>query len=128
MIAVFILFVVGAVLILHFFAELLVMYSCSTVWHLAKHCFLIWTFQCNLQGKWLCSTIASTFLVNFVIGNPFITYSLSDFIQITWCLGFTSMEFSVTLAALAHFIGLQYVQLDGFCKVHLHPCEWISCN
>lgn len=109
MIAVFILFilsVVEAILILHFFAELLIVYSCSVVWHLAKHCFIIWTLQCN-QGKWLYNTIASTLLVNYIIRYPFITYPISDFSQTTWCLCLTSMKFSAAIATFACFIGLQ---------------------
>lgn len=94
-------------LILHFFVELLMMYPCSAVWHLAKHCFLIWTLQGNLQGKWLYNTIASTLLVNCIIRYPFITYPLSELSQVTWCLGFTSMKFSVAIIALACLLGLQ---------------------
>lgn len=104
MIAILILFIVRAVLILHFFAELSMMSSCSVVWHLAKHCFLIWTLQCNIQGY---NSIVSTLLVNYIIRYPFITYLLSDLSQTTWWLGFTSMGFSVGVAALTDFIGLQ---------------------
>ena len=41
------------------------------------------TVYCDLQGKWLYNTIASTFLVNYVIRYPFITYPLSDLSQTT---------------------------------------------
>lgn len=102
MIAVFILSVVVAILILHFFAELLMIYSCSAVWHLAKHCFIIWTLQCN-QGKWLYNTIASTLLVNYIIRYPFITYPISDLSQTTWCLCLISVEFSVAIATFVRF-------------------------
>lgn len=65
-------------LLLHFFVELLMMYPCSAVWNLARHHFLIWPLQCNLQGKWLYNTIASTLLVHYNMRHPFITYPLSD--------------------------------------------------
>lgn len=90
------------------FAEQLMRYFCSAVWHLAKHCSLIWTLQCNLQGKWLCNSIASTLSVNYIIRYPFITYPLSDLSQISWCLVFSAMKFTVAKVAPSVLIGLQY--------------------
>lgn len=105
-IAVFILHTVGAILRLHLFAVIDDV-SLFFAWHLAKYCFLIWTPQSNLQGKWLSNAIASTLLTSYRIRYPFITYPLSDLSQIIWCLGFTSMKFSEAIAPLAWLLELQ---------------------
>lgn len=114
--------------ILHFFAELLMMYTCSAAQPLAKHRFLNWTLLCNLQGKWLCNSIASTLSVNYISRCPFTTYPLNDLSQIIWCLGFTSMKFSVAFTALATLVGCSVIELDGSWKVHSTPHEWMPPN